>query len=104
MGKELPLSDSRCAIHAKKPGCDAAFGGQREYFTIAKLEVVTPTIDAWMKQRRDLPVFRIYRGDVTAFESIADGTTQCEILCHCFAAMLCCDHVINLVFRQRESF
>jgi hypothetical protein len=37
--------------------------------------------------------------DVTAFEPVADGATQGEILNNRLTAMLDCDHVINLVFR-----
>ena len=52
-----------------------------------------------MKQRRQLPGFRIYRSDVGAFVSVADSTTQSEILLNRLTAMLYCNRVINLVFR-----
>ena len=57
-----------------------------------------------MKQGHELSGFGIYRSDVTAFEPVADGATQGEILHNRLTAMLYCDHVINLVFREREPF
>jgi len=57
-----------------------------------------------MKQRRELSGLGIYLSDVTALEPVADGAAQGEILDNCPAAVLHCDHVINLVFRERESF
>ena len=47
---------------------------------------------------------RIYGGDIASLESVADGVAQGEILSHRMTAMLHCDHVINLVFRQRQAF
>jgi hypothetical protein len=61
--------------------------------------VVIPGIKAWMKQGRKLSGCGIYRSDITAFEPVADGATEGEILLHRLAAMLDCDHAINLVFR-----
>jgi hypothetical protein len=104
MLQELPLSDSRRTIHSQKPDCGPTLGGQREDFAIAKLIVVIPAIMAWMKQRRELSGIGIDGRYVTAFEPIADRATQCEILHNGLAAMLHRDHVINLVFRQGESF
>jgi hypothetical protein len=102
--QELPLFDSHRAIHAQKANRDPAAGTQPEDFAIAILIVVVPPIEAWMKQWRELSGSGIYRGDVTAFEPVADSATQSEITHNCLPAMLHCDHVINLVFRQCESF
>jgi hypothetical protein len=66
--QELPLFDSRGAIHSQEADCDPALGSQAEDFAIAQLMVVIPTIKAWMKQRRELSGPGIYRSDVTAFE------------------------------------
>jgi hypothetical protein len=95
--QKLPLFDSRGAIHAQKADRDPAPGTQPENFAIAILIVVVPAIKAWMKQRRELSSIGIYRGDVTAFEPIADSATQGEIVYNCLTAMLHCDHMINLV-------
>jgi hypothetical protein len=57
--QELPLFDSRGAIHSQKADCDPAPGTQAEDFAIAILIVVIPAIKAWMKQRRELSGFGI---------------------------------------------
>jgi hypothetical protein len=59
--------------------------------------VVIPAIKAWMKQRREQSGLGIYRSDVTALEPVADSAAQGEILHNCSAAMLYCDHVIDLM-------
>ncbi len=69
-----------------------------------KLIVVTPAIEAWMKQTREPSGFGIDGSDVTALEPVADGATQREILRDRLTAVFHCDHVIDLVFRQRELF
>jgi hypothetical protein len=57
-----------------------------------------------MKQWRELPGLWIDRGDIAAFEPVAEGASQCKITGNRPAAMLHCDHMIQLMFRQRESF
>jgi hypothetical protein len=51
-----------------------------------------------------LPSLGINRRDVAAFESIADGARESEILRCRLATMLKSDDVIYLVFGQRELF
>jgi hypothetical protein len=46
--QELPLFNSRGAIHSQKADCHPA-GSQAEDFAIAILIVVIPAIKAWMK-------------------------------------------------------
>jgi hypothetical protein len=66
----------------QKLDCDPALDSQAADFAIAKFIVVVPAIKAWMKQRRELSGLGIY---------------------NCPPAVLHCDHVINLVLRERES-
>ena len=47
--QELPLFNSRGAIHPQKADCHPALGTQAEDFAIAILIVVIPAIKAWMK-------------------------------------------------------
>ena len=60
MLQELPLADSRWAIHLQKPDADPAPCGSGNDFSIANLEVFIPEISAWMKQRREASGFGIY--------------------------------------------
>jgi hypothetical protein len=69
--QELPLFDSRGAIHSQEADCDPALGSQAEDFAIAQLMMVIPTIEAWMKQRREPSGLGIHRSDVTASRSAA---------------------------------
>jgi hypothetical protein len=96
--QELPLFDSREAIHSQEADCDPALGSQAEDFAIAQLMVAIPAIKARVKQRRELSGLAIYLSDVTALEPVADSATEGEILHNRPTAMLYSDHVIDLVF------
>jgi hypothetical protein len=96
--QELPLFDSRGAIHSQEADCDPALGSQAEDFAIAQRMVFIPAIKAWMIQRRELSGLGIYRSDVTALEPVADSATKGEIIHNRPTAMLYCDYVIDLVF------
>ena len=69
-----------------------------------KLMVIVPTVKTWMEQRCELSCFGVYRSDVAAFEPVADGATQREILCAAATSVLHGDHVIDFVFQEGEPF
>jgi hypothetical protein len=100
----LPFLDSRRAIHLQQADRGPAHGGQAEDLAIAKLIVAVPAVNAWIKQWRELSGLEIYRSDVTAFEPVADRAAQSEVFPNCLAAVRHCNHVINLVLREREAF